>query len=78
MDVRQYLHSKGYQWSEAHRPSGLNAVMNCPFCDPADTEKKFAINLGNGAYKCAHENRCGVSGSWYEFQKMHNDINLVI
>lgn len=73
MDVRQYLHSKGYQWTEAHRPSGINAIMNCPFCDPPDTEKKFAINLDNGAFQCAHKNRCGVSGSWYEFQKMHND-----
>lgn len=73
MDVRAYLHGKGYQWTEANRPSGLNAVMNCPFCNPADTEKKFAINLENGAFKCAHENRCGVSGSWFDFQRMHND-----
>jgi len=73
MDIRQYLHGKGYQWSEVTRPSGLNAVMNCPFCNPQDTEKKFAINLENGAYKCAHENRCGITGSWSDFQRMHND-----
>ncbi len=73
MDVRAYLHGKKYQWTEVNRPSGLNAVMNCPFCNPVDTEKKFAINLITGAYKCAHENRCGVSGSWFDFQRMHND-----
>lgn len=73
MDVRAYLHGKKYQWTEANRPSGLNAVMNCPFCNPIDTEKKFAINLVTGAFKCAHENRCGVTGSWHDFQRMHND-----
>ena len=73
-DVRDYLHSKGYQWTEAYRPSGLQAVMNCPFCD--DTENKFAISLESGAYQCAHQNHCGLTGSWYDFQKLHNDKPL--
>jgi twinkle protein len=71
MDVRQYLTSKGFEWSEATRPSGINAIMNCPFCE--DTEKKFAINIEHGAFKCEHENRCGVKGSWTDFQRKLGD-----
>lgn len=73
MDAREYLKRKGFVWAEANRPSGLNAIMNCPFCDPPDTEKKFAINIITGAFKCAHENRCGVTGSWYDFQRRLGD-----
>jgi twinkle protein len=71
MDIRQYLHGKSFQWNEIKRPSGINAVMNCPFCK--DTEKKFAINLDSGAFKCLHENKCGVTGSFWDFQKRLGD-----
>lgn len=71
MDVRQYMYSKGFRWKEARRPSGNNGIMNCPFCQ--DREKKFAINMETGAFKCNHENKCGVSGSFWEFQKMLGD-----
>lgn len=40
--------------------------MNCPFCD--DKDGKFAIHTENGGYKCLHENKCGVSGSFRDFQ----------
>jgi len=71
MDVREYLKSKGFEWSEINRPSGLNAVMNCPFCE--DRERKFSINLETGAFNCLHENKCGVKGSWWDLQKMLGD-----
>jgi twinkle protein len=71
MDVRQYLKSKGLEWSEVKRPAGLQAVMHCPFCD--DREKKFGINLTTGAFKCMRENKCGVSGGWYDFQRLLKD-----
>jgi len=71
MDIRHYLTSKGFEWREVTRPSGLNAVMNCPFCQ--DREKKFAINLDTGGFSCLHENNCGVKGSWYDFQKRFGD-----
>jgi twinkle protein len=71
MDIRNYLASKRFEWTEVTRPSGLNAVMNCPFCE--DQEKKFAINLTTGAFSCLHENNCGIKGSWYDFQKRFGD-----
>ena len=45
--------------------------MNCIFCD--DREKKFAINLQTGAWKCFHLNKCGAVGSWFDFMKHFND-----
>lgn len=65
--VREYLIKKGFEFREVERPSGTNAQMNCPFCD--DRERKFAINLEHGAWKCLHENKCGRSGSFWQFQK---------
>jgi twinkle protein len=71
MDVRQYLYSKGFKWKEVRRTGGQNAIMNCPFC--GDTEQKFAVLIETGAFKCMHLNRCGVSGSFWELQKMLGD-----
>lgn len=71
MEVRQYLRSKGFEWTEKTRPSGINAVMNCPFCQ--DKDHKFAINITTGAWKCNHENSCGLSGSWFDFQRRLGD-----
>ncbi len=71
MDVRQYLSLKNFTWNEKQRPVGLVAIMNCPFCD--DKENKFAISLVDGAFNCLHENKCGVKGSWFDFQKNLGD-----
>ncbi|MGR3302496.1 MAG: DnaB-like helicase C-terminal domain-containing protein [Candidatus Scalindua sp.] len=72
MDVRQYLSGKGFTWEEKRRPSGLQAVMNCPFHQ--DTKKKFAVNLSTGAFQCFSVNKCGAQGSWYDFQRMLGDV----
>jgi twinkle protein len=66
MKVEEYLRKKGFEYRLVKRPSGLNAVMNCPFC--GDSEEKFAINIESGAFKCLHENKCGRTGSFYQFQ----------
>jgi twinkle protein len=70
MKVSDYLHAKGIQFKRR----GDEAISNCPFCDPPDTEKKFSINLATGAFNCLHLSRCGVKGSFYEFQKKFGDI----
>ena len=72
MDIRNYLNGKGFTWKEVKRPKGLQAVMNCPFCQN-DTEQKFAISLDSGAFQCLHKNKCGVSGSFWQFQQMLGD-----
>jgi len=71
LDVGEYLSKKGFQFTAVQRPSGRNYIMNCPFCE--DTERKFAINAESGAFKCLHENKCGVTGSIWDFQKMLGD-----
>ena len=72
MEIKQYLSAKGFEYTVKHRPSGENAIMNCPFCGD-DTKQKFAINLHTGAFKCMRENHCGVQGSWTDFQKKLGD-----
>ncbi len=67
MQIREFLSKKGFKWQEKNRNGKTEAIMNCPFCD--DTQKKFAINLTSGAFKCLHENSCGVCGSWWDFQR---------
>ena len=71
IDVAEYLNKKHYNYKIVTRRSGMNYVMNCPFCD--DTENKFAINAKTGAYKCLHENKCGAKGSWWDFQRKLGD-----
>jgi len=71
LDVGEYLSKKGFQFTAIQRPSGLNYIMNCPFCE--DHERKFAINATSGAYKCMHENKCGEQGSIWDFQKKLGD-----
>jgi len=71
MDVRKYLHDKGYNWKEVRRADHMEAIFQCPNCK---TEKdKFAINLSNGAYKCMRINNCNFHGSWADFMKFHGD-----
>jgi len=67
-DLRKFMSERGWAWKEVQRSSGLIAVLNCPFC--SDTEKKFAVKLDDGCFKCNHANRCGVSGSFWDLQKM--------
>lgn len=49
------------------RNSGRWHIVNCPFC--SDTERKGAVHAESGAFRCFHENRCGVSYNWWDFQK---------
>jgi len=73
MDIRDYLNSKGFHYKIENRlNTGPQAVMNCPFC--GDDKKHFAISLADGAFKCLRKAECGRSGSWWDFQKMLNDI----
>ncbi|HHT9145513.1 MAG TPA: bifunctional DNA primase/helicase [Candidatus Wunengus sp. YC61] len=69
LSIKDYLNHKNYQFK--HR--GNEIVMNCPFCKDGDTEKKFSINSQTGAWRCFHLNKCGLKGSWKEFQERHND-----
>ena len=71
MEIREYLYSKGFQWTEKNRNGGTEAVMNCPFCD--DKQKKFAVSLDTGAFLCYHQNSCGMKGSFYDLQKALGD-----
>jgi twinkle protein len=71
MDIRAYMQSKGWHWKEVNRPKGITAILNCPFCD--DKEKKFAVNLIDGAFSCLHINNCGRKGSWWDLQKALGD-----
>lgn len=70
MTVRDYLNQKGFEYKEISNSSGLHANMNCPNCgDP----KTFSISLTNGAYNCLRLNKCGIRGSFTDFQKLFND-----
>jgi len=71
MDIRSYLHDKGWNWKEVQRPKGLTAIGNCLFCD--DREQKMAVSLVDGAFSCMHLNNCGAKGSWWDLQKMLGD-----
>lgn len=74
MDIRQYLSSKGIAWKEVRRPAGLQAIFNCPSCG----EKDFALSLEDGAFNCVHEGKCGVHGSWYDFQRLYGDSPQIL
>lgn len=71
IDVSGYLQAKGFEFKTVDRPSGPQAIMNCPFC--GDSEHKFAVNLNTGAYQCMHENRCGRRGSFFQLQRELGD-----
>jgi len=67
LTVKDYLHKKNYQFKQ----NGNELLMNCPFC--TDTEKKFSINSQTGAWQCFHQNKCGLKGSFGDFQERHKD-----
>jgi twinkle protein len=72
MTVSEYLNRKGLQYKR----KGEEAQMNCPFCAPPDTEKKFSVNLTNGAFNCLHLNRCGSRGSFTDLQRKFGDTPI--
>lgn len=77
MEIRQYLIDKGFEFKETNRPSGMNAIMVCPFCGGGDKhEKTFAINLETGAWNCLRLNNCGESGSFYSLQVKLGDKQM--
>jgi len=71
MTVKDYLIKKEIVFEEKTRPSGLQYIFNCPFCGEQD--KSFAINAETGAYQCYHKNKCGKTGSFYNFQSELGD-----
>ena len=73
MNVREYLRSKGLVWTETRRPSGLQAIMECPQCHD---KKSFAISIETGAFQCFRKNNCGIHGSWSDFQRLMGDKPL--
>ena len=70
MNVREYLKSKNLPYTETKNQSGNQARMNCPQCGDKNS---FAINLETGAYQCFRQNKCGIKGSFFEFQKLLGD-----
>ena len=70
--VIEYLNKKGMTYKRVRRAKGFVGLMNCPFCD--DKESKFAISLVDGAFNCLHNNKCGVRGSFHEFQQRLGDV----
>lgn len=71
MDIRQYLKSKNITWTEKHTDRGIEALFKCPSCGESDN--RFALNLDTGLYNCFHKNKCGISGNFYDFQKLFDD-----
>lgn len=70
MTVKNYLDQKGFIYKEVHNASGMQAIMNCPNCDDPKT---FSISLTNGSYNCMRLNKCGIRGSFADFQRLFND-----
>lgn len=70
MKVTDYLNRKGFNYIEVRNNSGIQIRMNCPKCGDKDS---FAINSETGAYNCLRLNKCGIKGSFTDFQRMFND-----
>ena len=70
MTVKNYLDQKGFEYREISNSSGLQANMACPKCGDKNT---FSISLTNGAYNCLRLNKCGIRGSFKDFQEMFGD-----
>lgn len=70
MTVSDYLYKKGFQFRERKNDSGVQAIMNCPECNDKGS---FAIDLETGAYNCKRLNKCGIKGSFTDFQRMNGD-----
>ena len=70
MNVSEYLQRKEIQYSEIKNSSGIQAKMPCPKCGDKNS---FAINLETGAYQCFRQNKCGIKGSFFDFQRLMGD-----
>lgn len=70
MNVKQYLDSKNIHYRLENRPSGEQAIFECPACGNSES---FAINTQTGAFNCMRKNNCGVAGNYYQFQKLMGD-----
>lgn len=70
MDVREYLQRKGIQYAETKNQSGIQAKMNCPKCGDNNS---FGINLETGAFQCFRQNKCGIKGNFFDFQRLLGD-----
>ena len=75
MNIREYLHEKGFEFKEVKRKNGLNAVFVCPFCGGGPKKDiTFAINFETGAWNCLRANNCGLTGTFQQFQEKLGDI----
>lgn len=70
MNVQEYLASKNLQYTTTKNQSGKQAKMKCPQCGD---KSSFAINLETGAFQCFRQNKCGIKGSFFDFQKLMGD-----
>lgn len=76
MTVESYLKEKHLSYTTANRPSGLNYIMDCPFCN--EPVKSFAINAETGAYNCMRINHCGAKGSFNDLRAFFGDDKVVL
>ena len=70
--VESYIRSKGIQYKVVTRPSGIWALTRCPYCG----ENDFAISLSSGSFKCVHQRKCGVQGSFKELKLLFGDMSV--
>lgn len=65
VSVLDFLRKKGLPYIPRDRKSGQTAVMKCPWCGGDD----FGISTTTGAWSCVHKNKCGKTGSWWDFME---------
>lgn len=70
-NIAEYLGRKGIDFKTVTRPTGIWYQMDCPSCD--DRSKKFAVHAEKGSFKCYHENKCGITGSFFDLQRLLGD-----
>ena len=69
-NVIEYLNSKGISFRTTNNEKGLQADFPCPQCGD---KSSFGINLETGAYQCFRQNKCGIRGSFFDFQRLMGD-----
>lgn len=74
MKITEYLDKKNFDYEEKVRPSGINYIMVCPFCNGGEHNRiTFAINANTGLWNCKRENDCGKAGTFFQLQEMLGD-----
>ena len=74
MNIKEYIIGKGIAYDEVMRPTGLNYLTICPFCNGGENrEKSFAINADTGYWNCFRKNFCGLTGTFYQLQEKLGD-----